>query len=194
MAVLLGLLAQAFQPLRFVKRVDLSCDYELRSFRELRIVRRQLVIDHFIVMHRVATRRRRNVHQVQKQLSPFDMSEKTITQPVSFVRALDQSRNVRNHKRAEVAHIYHAQMWLKSREWIVGNFRVGGGNSRDERRLAGVRKNDQTHIRKQFQLELEFKFLARTSFLVITRRAICRSRKVRIAETATPGLLRQAST
>src|SRR5258707_11254388 len=100
------------------------------------------------------------------------MAQKTITQSVAFVRAFDQSGDVGNHKGAKVTHVDDTQIWLKRRERIIGDFWTRRGNPGDERRFTRVGKTDQTNVREQFQFKLQFKFFARTSFLVIARRAI----------------------
>ena len=113
------------------------------------------------------------------------MAQETIAQAVAFVRAFDQSGNIGNHKSAKVTHVHHSQIRLKRRERIVGDLRTRGGNPGDERRFARIWKTDQAHIREQFQFELQLKLFARTSLLVITRSAIGRCGKVRIAKSAT---------
>src|SRR5690349_10477029 len=82
-------------------------------------------------------------------------------------------------------------MRLDRGERVISDLRVRRGNSRNKRRLTRIRKTNEAHVREQLQLKLEFIFLARAPFLVITRSAICRRRKMRIAKSATPAARRE---
>src|SRR5881394_359310 len=109
---------------------------------------------------------------------------------MTFMRAFNQSGNVRDHERVEITEIDHAQMRFKRRERIISDLRLRRRHRGNERRLAGVRETNQPHVRQQLQFQLQLTFFTVAAFLVITRRAICRSRKVRIAKSAAATLRR----
>src|SRR6185369_1289462 len=82
-------------------------------------------------------------------------------------------------------------MRLQRRERIVRDLRTRGRYSRDKCRLSRIRKTDESNVRQQLQLELKIQLLALASSLMIARRAIRRSREVRVAETAAAATRRQ---
>ena len=87
---------------------------------------------------------------MKQEFSSLDMTQKTIAQSRSLVRAFDQPGNVCHDEGAEVAQIHNSQMRFQRCEWIVGNLRPGSGNRRDECRLARIRKSHQANIGEQF--------------------------------------------
>ena len=110
---------------------------------------------------------------------------------MTFVRAFDQPGNIRDDKRAKITEINHAQVRLERGERIVGNLRPRRRDLRDEGRFPGIGKTDQPHISEQLELELKLELFARTSFLMVARCSVCRSRKARIAKSATSTARRQ---
>src|SRR5262245_12806834 len=123
---------------------------------------------------------------MQQQLRPFEMPEKPVTKSVSFVRAFDQSGNVRNDEGVEVTKIDHTQVRFQRREWIISNLRSRRRNSGNESWPAGIREPDEANIGEQLQLHLQFDFFAGTSLLMVTRRTIRRRRKVSVPKSAAP--------
>src|SRR6185369_6681390 len=121
---------------------------------------------------------------MQQQLGPLDVPQETIAKPRARMRAFNQTRNVRDDKRTKVSEIDHAEVRFQRGERVVGNLWTSRGNSRDESRLARVRKTHQTNIREQLQLELQLALFALAAALVITRRTVCRTGEVRVAKTA----------
>src|SRR5439155_19246624 len=117
--------------------------------------------------------------------------KETIPGTVAFVRAFNQAGNIGNHERAKVTRVDYPQMRLQSCERIVGDLRSRGRDGRNKRRLAGVRKADQTNVGQQLQFKLQFEFFAGTAFLMITRSAIRRGREMCITKTAATALRRQ---
>src|SRR5262245_22043865 len=87
----------AFQPLdagRIVERVDLAGNHDLRLRGERRIEQTKLLSNDVEIVHRIAARGARDVDDVQKDLGPFDVSEKSIAETVARVRTLDEARHV----------------------------------------------------------------------------------------------------
>src|ERR1044072_4595245 len=128
---------------------------------------------------------------MQQQLRALDVSQKTITQTSSRVRALDQSRNISDYERTKVTEIDNAEMRLQRRERIVRDLRTRSRDSRDKGRLPRIRKTHESDIRQQLELELKVQLLALASSLMIARRAIRRAREVRVAETTAATTRRQ---
>src|ERR1043165_2244095 len=139
-------LLQRLQSLRLVERIDLCGNHKLWSRRQLLVVRRELAIHRFVISSCIPSRNRRNIHEMQQQLRAPDVSQKTISQTRTRVRAFDQSRYIGNHESTKVTEIDYTEMRLERRERVVGNLRTRGRNSRDERRLTCIRKSHQTHV------------------------------------------------
>src|SRR6185437_2099199 len=184
-------LLQRFQTLRFIKRVDLRCDNELRSRCQILVVRRELAIHSFVITDCIAARHRRNIDEMQQQLRALDVSQETIAQTSASVRALNQSGNIGDHESTKVTEIDNTKMRLQSRERIISDLRSRRGDSRDKRRLSRIRKTNQTNVREQLQLELHIQLFTLAARLMVARRAIRRSRKVGVAETAAATARRQ---
>src|SRR5262249_10631899 len=98
--------------------------------------------------------------------------------------SFDQTWNICDHQRAKVSEIDNTQVRLESRKRIVGDLRLRGRNGREKGDFARIGKPDRPDVSKQFHLELQLDRFAFVSLLVKTRRLFRRSRKVRIAETA----------
>ncbi len=81
-----------------------------------------------------------------------------------------------------------AEIRRQRRERVVGDLRPRGGDARNQRRLAGVRKADEPDVRQQLEMEPEvFLFAGQTRFGP-PRRAVRRRRKVRVSTPAEPAL------
>src|SRR5882762_4998685 len=130
--ILLRPLAQTLESLRLIERVDFRGHHNLRTLCQPRIISRQLAIDDLVISHRVSTRDRRHVDQMQQQFGPLNVPQEAIAESVSLVRAFDQSGYVGNDKRAEVAEIDYAEMRFKRRKRVIGNFWPRGRNGRDK--------------------------------------------------------------
>ena len=114
------------KPFRFVKRINLGRHHDLRTQTQLWIVGSKLTVDNLVIVSRIAARGRRHVNQMKQHLGPLYMPQKTITESMAFMRAFDQTGNVRDHKSTKVARVNHAQVRLKRGKRIVGDFRPGG--------------------------------------------------------------------
>src|SRR6185503_17688197 len=74
-------------------------------------------------------------------------------------------------------------MRLQSSKRIVRDLGTRGRDAGYQRRLAGIRKTNQSNIGDQFQLELQRSDFARLAVFVMTRRSIGRSRELRVASS-----------
>ena len=93
-------------------------------------------------------------------------------EPRAFRRALDEPGNVGHHEAAMLADAHHAEIRVQRGERIIRDFRPRRRHRADERRLAGIRQPEQTHVRDHLQLELERALLARQARPELARRAI----------------------
>ena len=81
-----------------------------------------------------------------------------------------------------------AQVRHQRRERIVGDLGAGGGDARDQRRLADVGEAEQPDVGEQLELEADVALLARRARLGLARRAIGRRREVDVAAPALAAL------
>src|SRR6185369_16780472 len=109
---------------------------------------------------------------MQQQLRALDVSQKAIAQTRARVRAFNQSRYIGNDEGVKVSQVHDAEMRFQSRERIISNLWARCRNGRDKRRLAGIWKTHQAHIRKQLQLELKVQLFSTAAALVIARSTI----------------------
>src|SRR5262249_3295245 len=122
-----------------------------------------------------------NIHHVEQQLGPLDMSQKLQPQSGASMRAFNQTRDVCYDKGPIVAVRYDAQIWMQSSERIVCDLWSGSGNPGDQGRLAGVRERYQANVSDQLQFEIKDADYAGSSFLVMARRPIRRGGKLGVA-------------
>src|SRR5690349_17181050 len=120
---------------------------------------------------------------MQQQLRPLDVSQKAIAQTRASMRPFNPPRNVGDDERAKVSEIDDAEMRFERRERIVRDLRTSRRHRRDESRLAGVGKTNQTDVCEQLQLQLQIKLFALASALMVARCTIRRGREVRVAKT-----------
>src|SRR2546425_12868154 len=91
----------------------------MRTVCQLGRIRRNLSsqpIVLFLPIHRI------DRNQKREQSSPLDVTQKLKTESLPFVRAFDDSGNVRDDESAVVAQLNHAEVWRESGEWIVADF------------------------------------------------------------------------
>src|SRR3954449_12365800 len=74
---------------------------------------------------------------------------------------------------------------LWRRERIVGDLRLGRGERREERRLAGVREAHEPHVADEAKLEPQRALLAGLALLGVLRGLVGRGLEVGVAKTAT---------
>ncbi len=68
---------------------------------------------------------------MDKRAAALDMAEEPVAEAVTLMRALDQARNVGEHKVAPVDPD-DAETGMKGGEWIVGDLGLGGGDRGEE--------------------------------------------------------------
>src|SRR5215204_2590264 len=192
---LLQVRAKFLEPRRVVERVDLVRGDDNRLVLQpfARGVttweQRQLARDRFEVLHRITPAPRGNVHHVDQHARALEMAEKTMPEPDPLVRPFDQSRYVRRDERSIAGETDDAEVRRERGEGVIGDLRLGGGDARDDRGLAGVRISDDADVSEQLQLQAKVFLFTGKAGLRPARRAIGRGRVARVtlsAETA-PG-------
>ena len=119
---------------------------------------------------------------------PFEMTQKPVPQPVSFVRTLDEAGHIGDDKAPMVTEFHDAEVWCQRRKRIGGNLGPGGRDVRDERGLARVGKSDEADIGEQLELKPERASLPGLAGLHLARGTIGRRDKHRVAQPAASAL------
>jgi len=149
----------------------------------------KLIHDHFEILGWIGTKTCvRDIDQVQQQTRSLDVSQELCAETMACAGSLDQSRNVGNHIAVLVGRFAggdHAEIWLQSCERIIGDFRSGRGNPRNQCRFSRIGIADQADIGQQLQLKPIMTFLARTSQFVFARSLMRGRREVLVAAPAT---------
>src|SRR5688572_6033346 len=111
---------------------------------------------------------------MDQHLGALDVSQELMPEAVTFVRALDQPRQVGDHEAAVVAEGDDAEVWRERGERIVRDLRPRRRDARDQRRLAGVREPDKADVGEQLELQRQELLLARLTRLGPARSSIGR--------------------
>ena len=190
-AVLLGILSQLFDRLAVLaQQVGLVRHDDLRTRREKLAVTGQFGIDLLDVIDRIAALAARRIDQMQQQAAAVDMAQKVMTEAGALARALDDARDVRHDEVLLLAHGNHAQIGDKGREVVVCDLGTRRRNHAQQRRLADVRKADQTDVREQLELEHDVALHTRQTRLREARRLTGRGREMGVAPAAVAALCR----
>src|SRR5690606_37485469 len=97
--------------------------------------------------------------------------------------ALDQAGNVGKHELAAID-ARHAKARMQGGEGIIGDLRLGGGDARQEGRLAGIGQADQPGIGDQLQAQPDGAFLSGLPRIGAPRCLVGRRLEMHVAETA----------
>ncbi len=116
----------------------------------------------------------------------LEMLQKPMAEPVTVVRALDETGNVGHDEAAIVAQAHDAEVWRERREGIVGDLRTRRRDARNQRGLAGVGKADQADIGEELQVQAEAPVFAGQAGLCLARRTIRGAHELRVAHPASP--------
>ncbi|GGU58538.1 hypothetical protein GCM10010211_24400 [Streptomyces albospinus] len=139
--------------------VDLVQDDHPRPVAETAVLR-QLLLDDVEVGDRVAVRLQgRGVQDVDQHLAALDMPQELQAQPLALAGTRDQARDVRDRVDRGTGRD-HTQIGHQRGEGIVRDLRLGRGEHRDQRGLAGAGVADQRHIGDGLQLQHDVPRLA----------------------------------
>src|SRR4029079_15708373 len=120
-------------------------------------------------------------NQERKNAGALDVSQELEAQPLPFVRAFDDSRNVGNDEGPMIRQLDHSQVRSERRKGIVGDLWARSGNHREQSGFAGIRLAHQAHVCDQLELELEFWHFALLTRLPLARCLMSSGRKECVA-------------
>ena len=188
----------ATPPSAIGSRVELRSNDDHRLGHEFFAERCKLPADDFKIVHGVAVGGVAGVDQMREQTGPLDVAKETDAESHAGVRTFNQSGQIGDDKSTSAVSFRrfprrsvggnHAEARLKRRERIIGDFRMRGRDSGNQRGLARVRKADQTHIGQQLQLKVQVALLAGHALFGFSRRLMPRLGEVLISASATPAL------
>src|SRR5436190_36843 len=112
------------------------------------------------------------------------MPQKLDTETGARVRPLDQARNIGDYECLVILDLHDPEIRLQRCKRVVGDLRLRRRNARDQRRLAGVRKADETDVGKQLQLQAQPALFAGTARLMLGRSLMRRRGEAGVAATA----------
>ena len=136
--------------------VKLRGDDDHRFFSQRWAERGQLVFDNFKIADGIAIVCVAGIHEMRDQSRALDMLQEARAQPRAFVRAFDQSRQIRDNKRAALPGRSigiggdDTEMRLKCSEGIGSDFRARSRNARYQSGFPSVGEAHQSDIGKQF--------------------------------------------
>ena len=148
----------------------------------------EFLVDGAVVLDRVAAGVRREVDEVHEQLRARQVAQEAGAEPGAVRSPGDQARDVGDDEALALLEAHDAQVRRERREGVVGDLRLGRGDRRDQRALAGVREADDADVREQFELEDEFELLPFLPRLRLARRLVGRGDEVGVAEAAAAAL------
>ncbi len=109
------------------------------------------------------------------------MAQKLVTESLALGRALDEAGNVGHDERHALVHPHDAELGFERCEVVVCNFGLCRRHHGQQRGLSDVRKADQPHVRKQFELEDELELLPSGAALGKARALAGGGREVAVA-------------
>ena len=145
--------------------VALAAHDDRRALQEVGLVRAELRKEDAPLLGRrdTAGLGRAEVEEHDQDPGPLDVAQELVAQALALCCPLHQAGDVGHDELRAVADATDpddAEVRLQGRERIVGDFRLGGRDRRDQRRLAGVGESDQGHVGHQLELHVEPELLA----------------------------------
>src|SRR5258708_5949793 len=116
------------------------------------------------------------------------MPEELKTEPLSFVRPLDDAGDVRHDERSTVAQLDDAKVGRERCEWIVADLGSGRADHGEKRGLPGIRLANEPNVGNELELELEDERLAVLTRLPLAWAPVHRGREPGVPLAATPTL------
>ena len=131
------------------------------------------------------------IDEVEEDAGALDVAEELGAETGAKVGALDESGHVGDDVGLLIglfADGDDAEVGLEGGEGVVGDFGLGGGDARDERRLAGVGVADQADVGQQLEFEAVEALFAGAAELVFARGLVDGGGEVLVATTAASAL------
>src|SRR5918999_4549667 len=114
-----------------------------------------------------------------------DVPEEPIAEAAARARPLDQPGNVSDHERPAVTPVVgHPQLRRERGERVIADPGTRRAQGTKQRRLPGVRKPDEAHVREDFELEPDLPLLPRQTLLAERGRPARRGREGGVPATA----------
>jgi len=142
------------------------------------------VQQHCFLLARIHAVHRGKVDQQTQHASTLDVTQELMTEPATFTRTLDDSRDVGDDELGRFVQTHDAEVRFERGERIVGDLRLCSGDDTDERRLARVRETDECDVGHQLQFELQPTLLAVFTLFGELRRTSTIRQEAGIAATA----------
>jgi hypothetical protein len=181
--VLVGDLTQSADRIDIGHGIDFAGAQNHRFSSQRLTERRQFAHQHFEIVDRIAPGFG-NIDQMNQQTGALDVPQKLNSEAVAFVRAFDDAGNIGHNERAVIAELNDAEVRFERGERVIGDLGSGGGDARDQRALAGIRKADQTHIGQEFEFQPQLELVAFLARFVLGGRLMRRGGEPGIAFTA----------
>lgn len=122
---------------------------------------------------------------MQQQTGALNVTQEIMSQTRAVRRALNQTRNIRQHNVLAVA-ADDAQIRRQRREVVIADFRLRARHDGQNRRFADVRIAHKTHVRNRFELQQKGVDFRLNAGLGEVRRLPGRGRKVAVAQPPRP--------
>src|ERR1041384_5092186 len=142
--------APGILPVVLVCDVHLGEGHDARLFCQLAVDLPELVEENLVLLFGPIARR---FYQEYEHPRTFDMLEEFNAEAFSLVGALDETRHIRHDEALVFGVTHQTEVRDEGRERVIGDLRLGGGDSGYERRLARIRKAHKPHIGEELQLE-----------------------------------------
>ena len=169
------------------RQVSFGDDHDLRTASQGSIKSVKFPIDDAVVGIRI-TCGIRYIKKMHQNRSPRQVAQKTHTESMSAMGALNEPWHVSHDKGALIAIAHNAEVRNEGRKGKVGNPWTGGRHGRDQRRLPGVGKPDQADIRQQAEFKLELPDLSGQTRLGEAGGTVCGGGESGIPSAASPAL------
>ena len=164
--------------------IELGERDDLRARGELGRVAAQLVVDHVVVVQRIAPGLGRHSTRWSRTRVRSTWRKKRWPRPCAFAGAFDEAGNVGEHEVAPARQRHDAEVGHERRERIVGDLGTRARHGGDEGRLADVGIAEQAGVGEQLELEAQTCVLRPACPARRFGRLIGRGREVDVAAAA----------
>ena len=164
--------------------VHLRRHHDLRLRAQRVVEKRELALNGFELVDRIPARCARHIHEVDQHLRAVEMLQEPIAESLALVRPFNEAGHVGDDKAAIAAQRHDAKIRDQGGERVVGDLGPCGGNARDQRRFARVRKSDEADIGEQLEVQLQLPGFAGRAFFEPAGCTVGRADEARVAAAA----------
>ena len=148
----LDMCVQFFEQRLVLHDVGLICHDDLWACSELGRILCQLCVDGVKVRDRIAPLAAGNVDHMNEQTAAVNVAKEVVAKARAVRRALDDAGDIGHDKAHALVDIDNAEVGEERGKVVIGDLRPRLGDNGEQRRLADVRKADETHIGEQLEL------------------------------------------